>query len=302
MKNAATLITAPALGPLTEEDMRVASGALAGKGAEMLGPVWLSDHEAADLFFTGLDNATAQKILAEAFEDRQVDFLCQPAEGRKKEMLIADMDSTIIEIECVDELADLVGQKAQVAAITEAAMRGEIDFEAALKERVALLAGLEEARLNDLYDQRVTMTAGAAELVATMNAAGALTCLVSGGFTWFTNRVAADLGFAETRANRLVINGGKLTGEVSKPVLGAEAKLASLIEFRAALGLSREGVLAVGDGANDIPMLQEAGLGVAFHAKPKTRAAAGVTINYADLTALLYMQGYARKEFVTPGN
>lgn len=302
MKNAATLIAAPALGPLTDEDLAVASRALVGKGAEMLGSAWLSDQEAADLYFTGLDNAAAQKILAQALEGRQVDFLCQPAEGRKKAMLIADMDSTIIEIECVDELADLVGLKDKVAAITEAAMRGEMDFEAALKERVALLAGLEEARLHDLYDQRMTFTAGAAELVATMNAAGAMTCLVSGGFTWFTGRVAADLGFAETRANRLVFNDGKLTGEVGAPVLGAEAKLASLVEFRAARGLSREDVLAVGDGANDIPMLQEAGLGVAFHAKPKTRAAAGAAIDHASLTALLYMQGYARAEFVTPGH
>ncbi len=301
MKNAATLIAAPAISPLSDGDLAVAGDALTGKGAEMLGSIWLSDHEAADLYFTGLDNAAAQKILALAFEGRQIDFLCQPAEGRKKAMLIADMDSTIIEIECIDELADLVGLKDKVAAITEAAMRGDIDFEAALKERVALLAGLEEARLHDLYDQRLTMTAGAAELVATMNAAGALTCLVSGGFTWFTSRVAAGLGFAETRANRLVINGGKLTGKVGEPVLGAEAKLASLKEFRAVENLSREGVLAVGDGANDIAMLQEAGLGVAFHAKPQTRAAAGAAIDYADLTALLYMQGYTRAEFVTPG-
>lgn len=301
MKNAATLIVSPEANPLTSEDLALARAALAESGAEILGTEWLSEGEAVDLFFAGLENIAAQQTLAQVFANRPVDVLCQPTTGRKKAMLIADMDSTIIEIECIDELADLVGLKDEVAAITEAAMRGETDFEAALKERVALLAGLDEARLDDLYGQRVTMTAGARELVATMNAAGALTCLVSGGFTWFTGRVAADLGFAETRANELIIENGKLTGAVGKPVLGADAKLASLKEFREGQGLSPDSVLAVGDGANDIPMLQEAGLGVAFHAKPKTRAAAGAAINHADLTALLFMQGYHREEFVAPG-
>ncbi len=300
MKNAATLIANPAVRPLTDQDLATASRALAAEGAEILGSVWLCEEAAAELFFTGPDNATARRALAEAFAGAPLDLVCQPADGRRKAMLIADMDSTIIEIECIDELAGLVGLKDKVAAITGAAMRGEIDFDAALKERVALLAGLEEARLQGLYDARLTITAGAAELVATMNAAGALTCLVSGGFTWFTARVAAQLGFAETRANRLQIEDGLLTGAVIEPVLGAEAKLAALIELRRQCGAAPAGVLAVGDGANDIAMLQEAGLGVAFHARPKTRAAAGAAIDHADLTALLYMQGYAREDFVTP--
>lgn len=302
MKNAATLIATPALRPLTDQDMAVASRALAAAGAEILGSVWLSEDEAAELFFAGLDNAAASQTLMQEFAEAPLDMICQPEDGRKKAMLIADMDSTIIEIECIDELADLVGLKDKVAAVTEAAMRGEIDFEAALKERVALLAGLDEARLEGLYEKRVTMTAGAAELVATMNTAGALTCLISGGFTWFTDRVAAELGFAETRANRLVIQNGKLTGAVEEPILGADAKLASLIELRGQCGAAPESVLAVGDGANDIPMLQEAGLGVAFHAKPKTRDAAGAAIDHSDLTALLYMQGYAREDFVSPAS
>lgn len=301
MKNVATLIAAPASRPLTDHDLALASRALATAGAEISGSTWLSEDEAADLFFSGLDNATAHQALAQAFAEAPLDIVCQPAEGRRKAMLIADMDSTIIEIECIDELAALVGLKDKVAAITEAAMRGEIDFEVALKERVALLAGLEEAQLEGLYAARVTLTPGAAELVATMNAAGALTCLVSGGFTWFTDRVAAELGFAETRANQLLIDNGLLTGAVAEPVLGANAKLASLIELRQQCGATPVGVLAVGDGANDIPMLQAAGLGIAFHAKPKTRAAAGAAIDHADLSALLYMQGYAREEFVSPG-
>lgn len=301
MKNAVTLIAAPSRRPLSDQDMAAASSALAAEGAEIMGSEWLSEDEAADLFFAGLGNAAALEILQKTFQDTALDFVCQPAIGRKKAMLIADMDSTIITIECIDELADLVGLKGKVAAITEAAMRGEIDFEAALSERVALLAGIEEARLDDLYRERVRMTSGAAELVATMNSAGALTALVSGGFTWFADRVAAELGFAEARANQLIIEGGKLTGAVGDPVLGADAKLTSLIELRNRLSAAPEDVLAVGDGANDIPMLQEAGLGVAFHAKPKARAAAAATIDHGDLTALLFMQGYAREEFVTSG-
>jgi phosphoserine phosphatase len=222
----------------------------------------------------------------------------QPQAIRRKKLFLADMDSTMIGQECVDELADFAGLKAHVAAITERAMRGEIEFEPALRERVALLKGLPVGVVDEVLKNRITPTPGGREVVATMRAHGAWTCLISGGFTLFTNAVAAMIGFQENRANELKIEHGKLTGEVAEPILGRAAKLATLVELRESFDLDDIDTLAVGDGANDLGMIEAAGLGVAYHAKPAVAAAAKARIDHGDLTALLYAQGYRRDEFV----
>ena len=222
-----------------------------------------------------------------------------PADGRRKKLLIADMDSTIITIECIDELADFMGLKAEIAAVTERAMRGELDFEQALTERVAKLKGLTVEKLQQAYDERVRLTPGAATLVRTMRANGAVTALVSGGFTFFTQRVARAVGFEHVYGNTLEIADGALTGRVVPPILGANAKLSELQSLIKQNGLNTEETLAIGDGANDIPMIEAAGLGLAFHAKPKTAAAARAEIRHGDLTTALFYQGYAESDFVT---
>jgi phosphoserine phosphatase len=220
-----------------------------------------------------------------------------PAEGRRKRLLIADMDSTIIGVECIDELADFAGLKAEVATITEAAMRGELDFEGALIARVKLLEGLPAATLEECYAERVRLNPGAATLVRTMRALGAATALVSGGFSFFTERVAAAAGFARHQANRLVIADGRLTGEVSRPILGREAKLAALKAEAAAAGIELGAAVAVGDGANDLDMVRAAGLGVAYHAKPALAEAADARLDHSDLTAPLALQGIPQAEW-----
>jgi phosphoserine phosphatase len=227
-----------------------------------------------------------------------VDIVVQPEADRRKKLFLADMDSTMIGQECIDELADYAGLKAYVAAITERAMRGEIEFEPALRERVALLKGIPVSVIDEVIEKRITLTPGARVLVATMRANGAFTCLVSGGFTLFTNRVASMIGFDETRANILEIAGETLTGAVAEPIFGRQSKLAALHELRAAHGLRPEDALVTGDGANDLAMIAEAGLGVAYHAKPKVAEAAAARIDHGDLTALLYVQGYRREAFV----
>ncbi len=220
-----------------------------------------------------------------------------PAAGRRKRLLIADMDSTIIGVECIDELADFAGLKAEVAAITEAAMRGELDFEAALVARVALLKGLPARVLERCYAERVRLNPGARTLVRTMAALGAETALVSGGFTFFTERVAAEAGFARHQANTLLVADGVLTGEVARPILGREAKLAALRELAAAAGIGAAEALAVGDGANDRDMVEAAGLGVAYRAKPALAAVADARLERSDLTALLALQGIPASEW-----
>lgn len=228
-----------------------------------------------------------------------VDVCAQPWNGRRKRLLVADMDSTIIGCECIDELADFAGVKAQVSQITERAMRGELDFEGALRERVAMLKGLPLGDLQRAYDERVRLNAGARTLVRTMSTNGGRAVLVSGGFTFFTSRVAQAAGFAANRANTLHEAGDVLAGTVGEPILGREAKLAALQEEAAAMGISLAETLAVGDGANDLAMIEAAGLGVAYRAKPIVAAQADAKVDKADLTALLYFQGYRADEFVT---
>jgi len=261
---------------------------------------WLFDEVAVDIPFDSTEAATAlADRLRAAREDLPIDVVVQPQANRRKRLFLADMDSTMIGQECIDELADFAGLKAHVAAITERAMRGDIAFEPALRERVALLKGLPLSVIDEVLKERITLTPGGRELVGTMRAHGAYTCLVSGGFTAFTEKVAAMIGFQENRANRLLSEDGKLSGSVAEPVLGREAKLATLRELRDAFDLDNIDTLVVGDGANDLGMIQDAGLGVAYHAKPAVAAAAAARIDYGDLTALLYAQGYNRSEFAS---
>ena len=274
---------------------------------------WLASGVAVDIAFLiddGEDDvrgAGEERVLlqdlAGALRDiiggEPVDVVVQRHEGRRKKLLIADMDSTMIGQECIDELADYAGLKSRVAAITERAMRGEIAFAPALRQRVALLKGLPATAIDKVIAERIRLTPGGPALVATMRASGAYSCLVSGGFTAFTSRIAAMIGFDEQHANTLVIDAdGRLAGEVTEPVLGREAKLDTLTALREHFRLAREDTLAVGDGANDVPMIEAAGLGVAFHGKPAIREAAAACIDHGDLTALLYAQGYRREEFV----
>lgn len=286
-----TLVTNPAM-ILDPALVRALRDALGGGDA-----IWLDPNSAAEFSLPkpprNLDEIRAS-LSAEG-----VDLVCQPSAGRRKKLLLADMDSTMIQQECIDELAAAAGIGAKVAAITARAMNGELDFEAALKERVALLAGLPETVIADVLATRITMMPGGATLVATMRANGAYAALVSGGFTAFTAAVAAKLGFQEHRANTLHVDQGKLTGTVAEPILGREAKVAALEDLTAKLAITEGDVLAIGDGANDLGMLTRAGLGVAVHAKPVVQAQAAHAINHGDLTALLYIQGYAKADFVT---
>jgi phosphoserine phosphatase len=244
--------------------------------------------------------AAVRATVNAAVERLPVDFAVQPAEGRRKRLFVADMDSTIIGCECLDELADFAGVKEEVAAITERAMRGEIGFEGALRERVGMLKGLTSSALQQCYDARVKLNPGAFTLVQTLRAHGVRCVLVSGGFTFFTGRVAAAAGFHADRANRFVEQGDRLAGAVHEPILGREAKLAALREEAAGLGIDPSAAIAIGDGANDLAMIEAAGLGVAYRAKPVVAAQADCRIDHADLTALLYFQGYAAEEFAQP--
>lgn len=229
--------------------------------------------------------------------DEPLDINIVRAENRRKKLLIADMDSTIIQQECIDELAEHADKRAEISAITEQAMRGELDFEAALKARVAMLSDLSETVLVQTFEERIALTPGARTLVQTMNAMGAATALISGGFTFFTERVAAAAGFQHHQANRLFVEDGRLTGAVAEPILGREAKREALMRLAGEHGVDNSETLAVGDGANDLSMLEEASLGVAFHAKPAVAAAAGARIDHGDLTALLYLQGIPQTDF-----
>lgn len=254
---------------------------------------------AVDLFLDAADLEEVRAAAHAAVRETPVDVCVQPLAGRRKRLFVADMDSTIIGCECIDELADYAGKKAEIAAITERAMRGELAFEGALRERVGMLKGLPVTALQAAYDERVRLNPGARTLVRTMAAHGTRCVLVSGGFTFFTSRVADAAGFHAQRANTLGEAEGALTGTVGEPILGREAKLAALTEEASALGLDLALTMAVGDGANDLAMIKAAGLGIAYRAKPIVAAEADAKVDFADLTALLHFQGYRADEFVT---
>lgn len=288
MDSVLVLIAAPkseAIGPETEALLR-RHGASA--------PRWLAKGEALEV----PDFADRAPFLSE-IASLPVDANLVPLTNRRKRLLVADMDSTMIEQECIDELGEMAGIGAHIKDITARAMRGELNFEGALKERVKLLKGLDYAIIGKILRERISFMGGGRALLATMKANGAYTALVSGGFTPFTAHVAGALGFDENQANELIVAGGVLTGEVGEPILGQQAKLDALKRLSAGLGISTAEALAVGDGANDLAMLGEAGMGVALHAKPQVQAEARFRVNHGDLTALLYLQGYKRGEFLS---
>lgn len=280
--------------PLTDDHVRAAEDAI-GHVSHI---DWLGPGEACDLHFAD-DRPGTALAARDQLAIAPVDLFAQPdGANRRKRLLIADMDSTIITVECIDEMADMLGLKPEVSAITERAMRGELDFAEALRARAAMLAGLDQTTLDRVYDKRIRLTAGARTLVQTMRANGAYTALVSGGFRTFTSKVREAAGFDVDLANRLLFDEDRLNGQVAEPILGADAKLAALRQLTEEQDLDGSATLAVGDGANDLPMIKAAGLGVAFHAKPLVAEAAAARIDHGDLTALLYLQGYRRDEFV----
>ena len=287
----ATLLTNPAHPVLERATVEALRNAWGGGDA-----VWLDPGVAAEFALPMVPGNLWQ--VWQGLQELGVDLVVQPALGRRKRLLLADMDSAMIEQECIDELAAEAGVGPYVAAITARAMNGELDFEAALRERVALLKGLPETVIGQVLRDRITLRAGGRQLVATMRAGGARAALVSGGFTAFTGPVAAALGFDENRANVLQVAAGALTGTVAEPILGRDAKVRALHEISAAMGISPAEAMAVGDGANDLGMLGLAGAGVALHAKPSVAAQCQIRINHGDLTALLFIQGYSREDFV----
>lgn len=294
MHHVATLLTdpaAPRLDPALPDALRNAWG-----GGNVH---WLAPDEAAAFSFP-VRPANLWDVWA-TLQAQGVDLVVQPGANRRKKLLLADMDSTMIRQECIDQLADLAGVGAEVAEITSRAMNGTLDFEQALQARVALLKDLPVTAIGDVLRHRITLMPGGPVLLATMKANGAYAALVSGGFTQFTAHVAAQLGFDEHRANVLIERGGRLTGAVGLPILGQQAKLEALHDISARLGMSPDDAITVGDGANDLAMLRAAGAGVALHAKPVVAAETDLRINHGDLTALLYLQGYDRDDFVTPG-
>src|ERR1700730_6686238 len=295
MSLVATLICNPNNPALDQTIVDGARAVLPSPGAAQ----WLFDEVAVDIPFDSREDIKAVEArLRQARGALPIDIVVQPRAVRRKKLFLADMDSTMIGQECIDELADFAGLKAHVAKITERAMRGEIEFEPALRERVALLKGMPVSVVDEVLKTRITPTPGGRELVMTMRAHGAYTCLISGGFTLFTNAVAAMIGFQENRANELIVEKGKLTGDVREPILGRATNLATLVGLVGSFDPDDNGTRVVGDGANDLGMIQHAGLGVAYHAKPAVAAAAAARIDYGDLTALLYAQGYQREEFV----
>jgi len=286
-----TLLTSPATPSLSREAVEALRNAWGGGDAQ-----WLAVGEAAE-FVIGEKPSNLWDVW-QAMQAEGIDLIVLPMEGRKKKMLLADMDSTMIQQECIDELAAEAGVGPRVAEITAKAMNGELDFEGAIDERVGLLKDLPESIIDHVLKTRIDFMPGGKALVQTMKANGGYAALVSGGFTAFTAKVASELGFDENRANTLEVSDGKLTGRVVRPILGREAKLEALDEITAHLGITREDVLAVGDGMNDLLMLKNAGTGVALHGKPALQEQWDVRINHGDLTALLYVQGYSKAEFV----
>ncbi len=291
MKYVLTLIGNPST-PLSAQTVQSVADVLGQTGPAD----WLCPDHACDLPFDHLPPEEAIKQARTSLNGLTLDVVAQPIADRRKNLLVADMDSTIIEQECIDELADALGIKPQISDITERAMRGELEFDPALRERVGLLKGLAESALEEVYNNKITQTPGGRALCATMHANGGKTALVSGGFTYFTQRIAKAVGFDTNQANTLIIKNGTLTGNVGEPILGRQAKVDALHSLSKEYGFPTSQTMAVGDGANDLGMIGEAGLGVALHAKPVVAAAAPAQIDHGDLTALLYIQGYRQKE------
>ena len=283
-------------------DLKSITGALVEQLREIVGGADIAElcpSTAYDIALTNRPDANQMAEISAICTPAKVDANVMATAGRRKKLLIADMDSTIIEQECIDELAEFAGKRAEISDITERAMRGELDFEGALTARVEMLKGLDEQVLETAFNERISLSPGAKTLVQTMNQLGAKTALVSGGFTYFTGRVSKLVGFQINRANTLIMNDGKMTGEVGRPILGRAAKEEALLEFVKEMGTDENAAIAVGDGANDLAMLGRAGVGVAYRAKPAVAEAAGVQINHSDLTALLYLQGIAADEHVS---
>ena len=285
---------------MSTADLDCARQALDSVQADSALPDWLAPDEACDVPFDG-EPGKARDAVRVALRDRPIDVNVLPKTFRRKRLLIADMDSTMIRQECIDELAVTIGKRAEIAAITESAMRGEIAFEPALRKRVALFKGLSTDVVERVLAEQIEIMPGAGTLIATMRAAGAHTALVSGGFSSFVGPIGQKIGVHETRANVLLSEAGNFTGLVAEPILGADAKEQALLELNSRLGLALEQTMAVGDGANDSAMIRRAGLGVGYRAKPTLKAVADATIDHADLTGLLFLQGYRREEFSEAG-
>jgi phosphoserine phosphatase len=298
MTHVLTLVAAPGRPVLDADLLSTLASHLPGAGDT----TWLDERIAADVPFApapGFDKQAASEALRLELGDLPVDLTIQPLAHRRKRLFLADMDSTMIGQECIDELADFVGKKPEVAEITERTMRGELVFETSLRARVALLAGLPAGIVATVIADRIRLTPGGTELVRTMRANGAYTALVSGGFTVFTSQIAKVIGFDEHRSNTLLIENDAFSGKVADPILGREAKFETLVELRSKLGLVKDETMAIGDGANDLAMIGEAGLGIAFKAKPAVAAAAAARIDHGDLTTVLYFQGYRQADFVS---
>ncbi len=296
MENVLTLIAGRWDAPLQTLQVDLARAALDEAGAETLAPDWLCPGVACDIAYEGIEADEGEAAVRQYLIDLPIDIASQALAGRQKKLLVADMDSTIIAQECIVEIAEFAGKRAEVARITDLAMRGELDFEAALRERAKMLAGLGFELLHEAWEQRISLTPGAQILVQVMRASGAYTALVSGGFNYFTRAVARRVGFDVHQANELEIKDGQITGRVLDPVAGAVAKRLTLERLCRELGIESSDCLALGDGANDIPMIQAAGQGVAYHAQPLVAAAAHTRIDNGDLTAALYLQGYRRDD------
>ncbi len=261
-------------------------------------PIWLSQDKACDIMIEENSKTDYLQQIDKICEVHELDYCLQPKLDRRKRLLLADMDSTIITVECIDELAEFAGLREEVSAITEKAMRGELDFKDAFRKRVGMMKGLSKDVLHQAYEDRVDITPGAKQLVSTMKLNGAYTALVSGGFTFFTSRVRTEVGFDMDESNELMFGPDGLTGEAQEPILDSSAKLNRLIQLRNNMKLKSREVMAIGDGANDIPMIREAGLGIAFRAKPVAIEAADASVKFGDLTTVLYYQGYSEAEFV----
>ncbi len=296
MTHVVTLVGNPRQAPVSPGLAHAARSALSRLGGRVGDADWLSPGTACDVPIEGIDPAAAVEAVRAALAGRPIDVVAQPRRHRRKRLLVADMDSTIIRQECIDEMAEFIGRRADVAAITERAMRGDMDFAEAVRERAAMFAGLGADILERACDERVSLTPGAETLVRVMRRNGAVTALVSGGFTQFTRRVAERAGFDHHHGNELEVAAGRLTGRALEPIGGGDAKAELLDRHRRRLGISAERTLAVGDGANDIPMIAAAGLGVAFRGKPRVVEAADAEVRHGDLTALLYFQGFREAE------